>query len=271
MIDLDAYFERIGYRGAPTPTLATLRALQLAHVSAIPFENLSVWRGQPVSVELPAIGAKLIHARRGGYCYEHNTLFAAVLQALGFEVMPRLARVRWQVPAEVITGRSHLCLNVAIDGRTWLVDAGFGGIGPTAPLDLAQPGTQSTPHEPRRMQADPDGSVRHHVDLGGETWAEVYRMEPSPVFPVDVAMANWFTSTHPQSLFRRSLIVTRVQPDHRRMLRDREYSRRYLDGRLERRTVESVDDLRGVLIHEFGLPAADPILADLELPSVTAT
>lgn len=271
MFDLDAYLERLDYSGPRRVGLATLGSLQLAHLYAIPFENLSSWSGEAVSVELPDIFEKLVTRRRGGYCYEQNVLFAAALRALGFAPEMRLARVRWQVPAEVVTGRSHLCLVVPCEGRRWLVDVGFGGVGPTSPLDLAIAEPQSTPHEARRLTVLPDGRWVHAVELAAGEFEELYHVEPGEIYPIDVAGANWFTSTHPQSRFRTSLIVTTVRPDHRRTLWNREYLRRFRDGRTERRSIADVAELRDLLVLEFGLPSDDPVMLRLKLPPADAT
>jgi N-hydroxyarylamine O-acetyltransferase len=264
--DLDAYFARLEYRGPREANLATLRALQLSHLYHLPFENLSSWSGEAVSVEREAIFAKLVTRRRGGYCYEHNTLFAAALHALGFAPELRLARVRWQVPPEVVTGRSHLCLVVPVEGRRWLVDVGFGGAGPTAPLDLEAIEVQTTPHESRLLRKLEDGVVSHSVETASGDWSELYRVEPAKTYPVDVQTANWFTSTHPDSRFRTSLIVTTVRPDHRRVLWNRQFTVRFSDGRTETRTIDSLEALKALLVDEFDLPANDSVMHDLRMP-----
>src|SRR5215467_3806047 len=79
VIDLDRYFARIGYHGPRDATLATLHGIANAHVQAIPFENLDVLLGRPIDLELAAIQRKLIDDRRGGYCFEQNSLLLAVL------------------------------------------------------------------------------------------------------------------------------------------------------------------------------------------------
>lgn len=94
MLDLDAYFARIGYRGLHSPTLAVLHQLVRAHVEAIPFENLDVLRQVPIELSADALEAKLVGQRRGGYCFEQNGLLLLVLEAMGFEVTPLSARVR---------------------------------------------------------------------------------------------------------------------------------------------------------------------------------
>src|SRR6185369_15650915 len=93
-LDLDAYLARIAYPGPREPTGAVLDALHEAHVTAIPFENLDVRLHRPISLTLPDLEAKLVAGGRGGYCFEQNTLFAAVLRELGFVVRTLEARVR---------------------------------------------------------------------------------------------------------------------------------------------------------------------------------
>ena len=140
-VDLDAYFARIAYDGPREPTLAVLRALHQKHPDAIPFENLDVLLGKPISLDPAAVDAKLIGAGRGGYCYEQNSLFKRVLTALGFEVTGLIARVQWMVPADApARPRSHMVLGVKLPGdegnETWLADVGFGGCVLTGPLRL---------------------------------------------------------------------------------------------------------------------------------------
>ena len=115
-IDLAAYLRRIGHQGSTEPTVETLRALHLAHVTTFPFENLSSWSGHPVSLSLADLETKFVRRKRGGYCFEGNTLFAAVLRQLGFKVSLHIARVRWMQPPDVETPRTHMLLRVEIDG-----------------------------------------------------------------------------------------------------------------------------------------------------------
>ena len=103
MIDLDAYCARIGYDGPREATLESLRALHNLHPQAIPFENLDPLLKRPVKLDAASLQAKLVEGGRGGYCFEHNSLFAHVLRALGFKVQEATARVRWSVPPGVKT------------------------------------------------------------------------------------------------------------------------------------------------------------------------
>ena len=106
VLDVDSYLKRIGYAGSRSATLETLRALQVLHPLAIPFENLDTLSGRPVSLDLPSLERKLVHGRRGGYCFEQNLLFNHVLRALGFDAAALAARVVWERPADEVRART---------------------------------------------------------------------------------------------------------------------------------------------------------------------
>jgi N-hydroxyarylamine O-acetyltransferase len=253
IIDLDAYFARIGYTGPRAPTLAVLRALHLQHMMAVPTENLDVLLGQPISIDLVALGRKLVQERRGGYCFEHNTLFHAVLRSLGFPVTPLLARVRWQVPADYRTPLTHMVLRVGAEGRDWLVDVGMGAVGPTAPLALDTEAEQSTPHEPRRLRQS-GGMILHQLRSGTD-WLDVYEFCPKTVpVPMDFELSNWYSCTHPKAYFMNNLVVTRTEPDRRVIIFNCDFTYRYPDGRAETRNIASPNELLALLAEHFNLP-----------------
>src|SRR5262245_46685487 len=131
---LDAYLRRIGYRGPRAASPEALAALHEAHVAAVPFENLDILLGRTISLDLDALEAKIVSGRRGGYCFEQNTLFRAVLERLGFRVTSLAARVRG---GDVLRPRTHMLLRVDLDEGPWLADVGFGGDGLVHPLPLA--------------------------------------------------------------------------------------------------------------------------------------
>lgn len=154
MMHLPAYLQRIGYEGPLNASLESLQRLQSLHTQSIPFENLSPFTGREVRLDLPSLVEKLVHQRRGGYCYEQNLLFEYVLETLGFRVTSLAARVRMNVPDEVLTPRSHMLLLAHLDGADYVVDTGFGGMTPTAPLKLSPGLEQQTPHGRYRLLAD---------------------------------------------------------------------------------------------------------------------
>ncbi|OFA05913.1 arylamine N-acetyltransferase [Duganella sp. HH101] len=249
---LDAYCARVGYTGPRTATLDTLRALQQLHPAAIPFEAIDVLLDRPVLLAPQAVDAKLIHAGRGGYCFEQNSLFQRVLTALGFEVEPLIAQVRWMAgPESQYRPRTHMVLRVTVDGQPWLCDVGFGSCVLTAPIrfDLTTP--QSTQHE--RFRLTPQGNEHLLEALLGDDWMPVYMISPAPCRAGDYEMANFYSSTYPSSHFRHDLIVARSTPEARHALLRNRLTIRRADGGGERRYL-SADELETALAEIFLLP-----------------
>ncbi|MSU64677.1 MAG: arylamine N-acetyltransferase [Opitutus sp.] len=259
-LDLDAYLGRISYRGPRDVSLETLRALQWHHIRTIPFENLDVLLGRRIRIDLASIEQKLVRDRRGGYCFEQNHLFAAVLRALGFGVVPLAARVRWQVLPGFPTPLTHMLLLVECDGARYIADVGFGSMSLTAPLALDTDAEQPTPHEPRRLvrqppasPADGGGTLFMQQARLGADWADVYQFSLQPQLPIDYELANWFTSTHPESRFRQNLTAARATDHCRHTILDREFTTRYPDGRVVKRAIASPDELLVLLAEYFDL------------------
>jgi N-hydroxyarylamine O-acetyltransferase len=252
MVDLEAYFDRIGYSGPADPTLETLAGIVSHHVEVVPFENIDVLLGRPIELTPDAIQRKIVTAGRGGYCFEQNGLLLLVLDAIGFNVLPLSARVRLQRPRDVIPARTHMFLRVEIGGVPWLADVGIGGVSLSSPIRLDIESEQATAHEPRRIVRE-NGRFFHQVRFGDE-WADVYEFTGEAMPLVDREVANWFTSTSPQSHFRLRLIAARALPDGGRVtLVNRELSVRGRDGRAQTRLIGTPDELMSVLDASFGL------------------
>lgn len=253
-IDLDRYFVRVGYDGPRAATLDVLRELHLKHAQTIPFENLSPFVGAPVPIDLPSLEKKLVGSRRGGYCFEQNALFSAVLEALGFEVTRLAARVLYGVPEGVVTGRSHMVLLVEVDGVEHVADVGFGGLTQTAPL-LLDGGEQSTPHEKFRIGREGD-YYKIEAKAGGE-WRALYRFDLTPQLPVDYTYSNYFVATHPTSRFVTGLMLCRPHENGRYTLGDRTLSSYARDGKVERHELKSANELIAVLREQFLIDPPD--------------
>jgi len=250
--DLDAYLARVGLTGPLPPTLATLHALLAAHTRVIPFENLDVVLGRGIRLDPASLERKLVHDRRGGYCFEQNGYFLGVLEALGFRVTPLSARVRFQQPRDFIPPRTHLFLRVELDGAGWLADVGFGSFSLTGAIRLVLDEPQATPHETRRIVRDGPRFFQQ-VLLAGE-WHDVYDFTQEEMPPIDRELANWWTSTHPESRFRQNLIAARADSHgRRRSLLNREFTIRQADGTKETTVLGSPDELLEVLRAHFGL------------------
>ena len=248
---LTAYARRVGVTDARVPDLETLRRLHAAHVAAIPFENLDILLGRGISLELPDLVAKLAVGGRGGYCFEHNTLFLAVLRELGFSALPMEARVR--AGSTVLRPRTHMVIAVQIDDRRWLADVGFGGEGLLEPVALD--GTPSLPTAGlthRIIEADDLFVLQARRTAG---WDDQYAFRFERVHPIDFEMANWFTSTYPQSPFVRGLTVQRTTPDVRFVLRYPTFTELRASGALTREISRA--DLVPLLREVFQIDLAD--------------
>ncbi len=209
-MDLAAYLERIGVGPA-----AGLAAAHRAHVTSIPFENLDSHQGLPVSLQRADIERKLVHGGRGGYCFEHNLLFAGALEALGHRVEPMLARVRLGRPPGTPRPRTHLVHRVHAGDGVWLADVGFGNGTLLEPVPFG-PGAE---HEQSgwRFRIVQDGAEHVLQTLEDSAWVDVYGFVPEPVPFVDIETSNWFTCTHPGSPFVAGLIVAVNRPDGTRI------------------------------------------------------
>jgi len=194
-MDLDAYLERIAWRGARSATPEVLAGIVAHHVRAVPFENFDVLLGRGVSIDLPAVEAKLVRARRGGYCFEHATLMAAALRELGFEVRTHSARVVMKSPRE-LAPRTHMLLTVG----DVVLDPGFGGQAPGVPVPL-----DGAPAGEHRFVRDGDAHALEMRD--GEGWARLWVTTLEHDQAIDFQMANHYTATYPTSPFVTNLLA----------------------------------------------------------------
>jgi N-hydroxyarylamine O-acetyltransferase len=251
-IDLDRYFARIGYTGAPRADLATLRALTALHPAAITFEAVDVLLGRPIDISPGAIQAKLIAGGRGGYCFEQNGLLKRVLEALGFAVEGLIARVLWMLPPDAPPmPLTHMATRVTIDGQRWLADVGFGACVAGAPLLFDAIGTeQTTRHETFRLTRCGTWTLLEAQLPDG--WYPLYMLSPEPALEADYVAANWYTSTHPASGFRRELRIARTAPDRRITLMNNRLTVRHAGGGMERRFL-SEQEIADALVSTFDL------------------
>lgn len=249
---LTRYLARIGYAGPLAPTREVLAALQAAHIAAIPFEAIDVLTGAGIDIDAAAVDAKLIGQRRGGYCFEQNSLFLRVLRAIGFEAEGLLGRVRWMLPDDApVTPRTHMVVLVTLDGRPWLADVGFGAAVPPAPLAMDSEEPQPTSHESYRVtRHGRDWEVAVQID---DRWSALYRIDDGPAHPIDYEVGNWYTSAHPDSHFRHQLIAARTTAEARYGLRDNRLTTRLADGRTDRRYL-TADEIERTLAEIFLLP-----------------
>lgn len=249
MLDLPAYLRRIDYRGEIAPTRQALEGLHLAHATHIPFENLDVLLGRPIALDLAGIQAKLVNARRGGYCFEHNLLFATVLREFGFAPLQLAARVRHRTTA--VLPRTHMLLLVEAEGGRWLADVGFGGEGLLLPIPFGSGAEVRHYAWSYRVVKEADGQwVLQSLRDG--SWSDLYAFSLEPQQVVDYELANHYTATHPKSRFVQTLTVQLPHPEKRMILRNRELAEDRGDV-VTTRTLGSDDEVLQALNETFGL------------------
>jgi N-hydroxyarylamine O-acetyltransferase len=248
----DDYLRRIGQPAPADASIDALRRLHLAHREAFLFENLTIQTGGRISLSLGDLERKFLDEGRGGYCFEHNTLFAAAVREAGFSSTTLLGRVRRGPPER--WARTHMVLRLPIDGDEWLADVGFGGIGLLEPLPL------------RNGAASEQGGITYRLRTEAHLWVlsmrdadgaemDLYEFADDPQTPWDVEVANHFTSTHPESIFRQTLTVQRTSRTERTMLRTDALTR-YREGRMTEEPVTR-NRLSSIARSEFNVELPD--------------
>lgn len=262
VLDLDGYFARIQWGGETSPTYDTLAGLLHAHMSHIPFENLDVLLGRPVRLDLDGLQSKLVGARRGGYCFEHGTLLAAVMEKLGFRIFRHTARVVL-VASRTASPRTHMFLKVSLPTDSFILDPGFGGLAPRFPVPLVD------------ATASNKGALTHWMVQDGPYWVLKARSGDKVVDAwvstldcdneVDFEVGNYYTSTFPASQFVNRIMMRALTPTGRVTVADRNLT--IWNGN-ESHSTQIVDRhaLRALLIEHFGFDL--PEVESLRVPSI---
>jgi N-hydroxyarylamine O-acetyltransferase len=256
--DLEGYFRRIGFAGPARADAPTLNALHRLHVGAIPFENLDPLMGRPVTLEPSALQEKLVRGRRGGYCFEQNTLFAAALRTVGFAVSGLSACVRWAGPSDRPLGRrGHMLLRVDHGDGAWLADVGFGSNLLDAPLRLDCGVEQDTPAGRYVL-----GEHRGALGLFKRTptaWRLMYAFDLDACRSSDQERANAFTATAPHLWSTTSLLVERLTERARYVLSDTRLVVQRRGGETTERRIAGAGELGAVLDEVFDLSVPVPV------------
>ncbi len=246
-MDIAAYLDRIHYAGPLTPSAETLRALQLAHLFTVPFENLSIHIREPIVLNQEALFRKVVARRRGGFCYECNGLFAGLLQALGFDVTMLSAEVAGRDGA-FGPPFDHMTLMVKLE-RSSLVDVGFGdSFREPLLLDNAREQVQ----DGHAYRIDYDNDYRLLLRREEQEWVPQYRFTLEPHDFEDFAAMCRYHQTSPESHFTQNRICSLLTPEGRITLSDMRFIESSREGTKLERTVGQ-DEYRRLLRERFGI------------------
>ena len=227
---------------------ASLAELHFAHVRTIPYENLDVVLGREVRLDSDGLVAKMVDGSRGGYCFEQNSLFAAVLEARGDTVERRIGRIRM---SDATSPRPATHMALIVDEQ--LVDVGFGAANPLGPVPLGGEATYGAYTWSTTRGTSPEGENVWWVRLFD---MNLYTFTDAPQHPVDYIAPNHLSATHPRSIFRLTTMAqhwTEVDGEHvQEGLMGLELTRRLPDGRVDVSQVEA-EDLGKVLLERFGI------------------
>ncbi len=248
-IELDAYLSRIEYAGPRQATAEVLRAIHFAHATHIPFENLDVLAGLPIRLDPEGLQAKLVQAKRGGYCFEQNMLLASALESIGFRLKRLLARVRFR--AERMLPLTHMALEVEADGRSWLCDVGFGGHGLLEPIPFEEGPCRQGAWEYRLARENDRWWVLQAPITDG--CIDLYTLTRDDHPLIDFEPPNFFVSMHPESIFRQKLMAQRPLPDVRYLLVGRDFTELHPDGAAYCKTIGDDAELIAILAERFNL------------------
>ncbi|HZF88406.1 arylamine N-acetyltransferase family protein [Streptomyces sp.] len=271
LVDLDAYFRRIGWEGPRRADTATLRGLHLAHARSVPFENLEALRLRAPSLAPDDLMAKLVHSRRGGYCHEQNLLFSYVLEALGFRVTRLVARVVLGADRIESRPRGHMILLVtaADDPRPYLADVGYGAAGALLEAVPLVSGTElhDAGRRHRFVHAPHSGPselwVLEAYDRVGDEWVAQYVFTLEPFELCDYEVLNWEVATNPRSPFTRRLFAQRTTSDGHLLLEGRLLTETGADGTVRKRELAGEAEVRQVLDADFGITVPDGMTLSL--------
>ena len=247
-LNLTAYLDRISYRGSLLPTADTLRQLQRAHLLSVPFENLSIHSNEPIVLEDETLFTKIVARRRGGFCYECNGLFAALLRALGFEVAMLSAKV---ANAAGVFGPDfdHMTLMVSLEER-WLTDVGFGDSF-REPLRLDERDEQEQGN--RAYRIDTDGAEFTLMQRDDDEWKAQYRFNLAPHVYADYEAMCRYHQTSPESHFTRGRICSLATTEGRISLSEMRFITTSNAGEKQERALTSEAEYAAILRERFGI------------------
>jgi N-hydroxyarylamine O-acetyltransferase len=215
--NLPAFLKFIDYTGSSDVTLENLRCIQENYVMSITFENFDIHlplKGK-VDIRPSLIEKKILFDKRGGYCWEQNTLLFYMLSAFGFKVRRVGCQVRYRLTAAPV-GTTHMALLIDIDNKDWLVDVAFGGMTATYPLDIDNLEEISSAYDPLRRIRTENDILFHEANLN-DVWHSLYSFSTDSFEHSDAVICNLNTYSNPQSQNEcaTSLMISKITRDAR--------------------------------------------------------
>lgn len=247
---VQAYLERIGFKGPLDGSFKTLATLQECHLLKVPYENLEILARQPLSLDPQDLFQKIVVRRRGGYCFELNALFGWLLRELGYPVVDWVSRF-WRDEPDAPPKRRHHVLKVEAEGASYLCDVGVGGIVPRRPLALIEGVEQQQNDECYRLDRDPYYGWMLGEQKNGE-WLRVYSFTEEPQLPKDYIFASFWCENAPDSIFNKSPMVSILTPDGRNTIADREF-RLFTSTGVRTFTPQTEEEYQRCLKEYFGI------------------
>lgn len=270
-MDMGRYLSRIGFAGpSDVPSLELLRSLHKCHLMSVPFEDLTVHCGGQVQLDPPALYDKIVKQRRGGFCFENNSLFYWLLTQMGFQVTVLSGQVKNSITSRYGPPFDHLILMVRLEGKRWLCDVGFGVPGFTFPLSLETCGPQEQGHRVYRLRRD---TGMHFLEWQKEAnrgedgdWTEIYKFTLEPRRLQDFTEMCQYHQTSPSSIFFCKSLCTVLKPGGRVTLTGRRlttdtFPSEATGGAVETKTRELEDEeIPAVLAENFNIVLPSPLI-----------
>lgn len=248
-MQIQAFFDRIGYTGDTSLTLSNLQQLVRCHLETVPFENNAFYNNpREMSLKPEDLYDKVVNRRLGGVCFELNGLFHWLLNEIGYKVYPVSVRISMfpGMPAAI----THQGNVVVLDGRRYYCDVGFGGPGPKGVLDMDEEAVQVIDGEPFRVTHEGVQSIIHRMYEGEFT--PILRYTDVPSDPADFPILFYFFCANPNSRFVTHRVVNLCLPDGYLAISENEFSG-CRGGEKFRRVLETEDEVKAVMEKEFGL------------------
>jgi N-hydroxyarylamine O-acetyltransferase len=229
------------------PDLALLNALVSKHVASFAFSSVGCLLGEALPLDFEALFQRIVVERRGGYCFQHNGLMYGVLEELGFSPTLYLARVIYN--QDIHPGLTHRISLVEHQGREYILDVGFGPLGPRIAVPMSDANAGDRPGCFRVSQRRPG---EYHVQvLKDGSFYSLYRFERVRYGQSDCELGHFYSHRHPQATFVNHLVVSLLLANETRALRDLEYAV-ITQSDTHKRKVEDAGELRHLLVNEFG-------------------